>query len=90
MLRGSVWITQENDTQDIVLRTGDSWMVERDGLTILEAQSETMLDATGPAFAHALRNARPPAKRTADLWRRVRARLAQWYSLTPRRPIPHV
>ena len=27
--RGTVWITQENDTQDIVLRAGDNWVVER-------------------------------------------------------------
>ena len=27
--RGTVWITQENDTQDIVLRAGDTWVAER-------------------------------------------------------------
>ena len=88
--RGTVWITQENDTHDIVLRAGDTWMVERNGLTILEAQCETTLRATGPAFERALRKIRPQAKRASDFWRRVRARAAQWYSLTPRRPIPHV
>ena len=40
--RGSVWITQENDTQDVVLRAGDNWVIERNGLTLMEAQ----LDAT--------------------------------------------
>ena len=64
--RGSVWITQENDTRDIVLRAGDTWMVERSGLTILEAQRDTTICATGPAFVRSLRHARPPAKRAAD------------------------
>ena len=38
--RGTLWITQEDDTHDIVLRAGDIWMVERDGLTIVEAQND--------------------------------------------------
>ena len=33
--RGTVWITQEHDTQDVVLRAGDTWVVERNGLTLL-------------------------------------------------------
>ena len=45
--RGTVWITQENDTQDIVLRAGDTWAVERNGLTILEAQSDVSLCVIG-------------------------------------------
>ena len=38
--RGTVWITQQNDTQDIVLRAGDNWVVERNGTTLVEAVSE--------------------------------------------------
>ena len=45
--RGSVWITQENDTKDIVLRAGDNWVVEKNGLTILEAQEDTTFCALG-------------------------------------------
>ena len=45
--RGTVWITQENDTQDIVLHSGDTWTVERNGLTILEAQGEVSLCVIG-------------------------------------------
>lgn len=40
--RGVVWITQERDPQDTVLRAGDNWLLERDGLTVIQAH----LDAT--------------------------------------------
>jgi hypothetical protein len=37
--RGTLWITLENDTRDIVLAAGDSYMIDRGGLTLVEAQS---------------------------------------------------
>ena len=37
--RGTLWITLENDTRDIVLAAGDSYTIERGGLTLIEAQS---------------------------------------------------
>jgi hypothetical protein len=36
--RGTLWVTQEKNPRDIVLRTGDNWVVERDGDTVIEAQ----------------------------------------------------
>ena len=48
--RGTLWITQENDTHDVVLGPGDVWMVERDGLTIIEAQNDASFRALGRAF----------------------------------------
>jgi hypothetical protein len=36
--RGIVWLTQEDDGKDVILRVGDNWMVERDGATVLESQ----------------------------------------------------
>jgi hypothetical protein len=45
--RGTLWITQENDPQDIVLRTGDNWAVERNGLTVVEAQEDAIFCVTG-------------------------------------------
>ena len=45
--RGTLWITQEDDPQDVVLRDGDSWVVERDGLTIVEAQGDAIFGVTG-------------------------------------------
>ncbi len=51
--RGTLWVTQENDTEDVVLRSGDVWMVERDGLTIIEAQNDASFRALGRAFEQA-------------------------------------
>ena len=39
--RGTLWITLENDTRDIVLEAGDSYMIDREGLTLVEAQRES-------------------------------------------------
>ena len=38
--RGTLWVTQDRDVRDVVLRAGDVWTVERDGLTLAEAQGE--------------------------------------------------
>ena len=48
--RGTLWITQEDDMHDVVLGPGDVWMVERDGLTIIEAQNDASFRALGRAF----------------------------------------
>jgi len=48
--RGTLWITQENDTHDVVLGPGDVWMVDRDGLTIIEAQNDASFRVLGRAF----------------------------------------
>ena len=45
--KGALWITQEHDTRDIVLRAGDVWTVERQGLTLLQAQGATVMCAVG-------------------------------------------
>src|SRR5215218_9872281 len=68
--RGTLWITQENDTQDVVLGPGDVWMVERDGLTIIEAQNEASFRALGPAFERELK-----AANAAPWWSRMIASL---------------
>ena len=51
--RGLVWITQQDDTRDVVLHGGDVWTVERDGLTLIEAQDATVLCIVGTAAASA-------------------------------------
>jgi len=45
--RGTLWITQEDDPHDVVLRTGDNWAVERNGLTVIEAQEDAIFCVTG-------------------------------------------
>jgi DUF2917 family protein len=44
---GSVWITQEHDPRDILLTAGESFILDRDGTTIVEAliDAEVALDA---------------------------------------------
>ena len=36
--RGTLWLTLEHDTRDIVLAAGDSFTIDRGGLTLVEAQ----------------------------------------------------
>jgi hypothetical protein len=47
--RGTLWITQDRDVRDVVLRTGDVWTIERDGLTLAEAQGAATFCVVGGA-----------------------------------------
>ncbi|HVO89247.1 MAG TPA: DUF2917 domain-containing protein [Casimicrobiaceae bacterium] len=47
LLRGTLWVTQHDDPQDIVLRDGDNWVVERNGRTVLEAQDDSVVCLVG-------------------------------------------
>jgi hypothetical protein len=38
---GGLWITLENDKRDIVLTAGDSYTIDRGGLTLVEAQDKS-------------------------------------------------
>jgi hypothetical protein len=88
--RGSVWITQENDTQDIVLRAGDTWVVEKNGLTILEAQENTTFCALGRQV-DALVVPQPGATPVpSPFGARVREALATFFAAPTRNPYPHV
>src|SRR4051794_41916728 len=59
--RGTVWITQENDTKDVILNAGDLWMVDHEGLTIIEAQNDASMQAGGPNFERATAGREPLA-----------------------------
>jgi len=39
-LAGAVWITQEGELDDVILEAGESFTVERDGLTVIQAVGE--------------------------------------------------
>ena len=83
--RGSVWITQENDTKDIVLHAGDNWVVEKNGLTILEAQEDTTFCALGRQLDTGS-SPRPAAHRVPSRFAtRVRDAFASFFR--PRRAI---
>jgi len=66
--RGTLWITEENDTHDIVLGPGDVWMVESHGLTIIEAQNDASFRALGRSFDRAWKAARA-AQCSSSRWR---------------------
>jgi hypothetical protein len=64
--RGTLWLTFEGDTRDVVLGVGDVFTVDRGGLTLIEAQDS----ATVCVMAHhveelRLRDGRP------SVWARV-------------------
>ena len=39
--RGTLWLTFERDTRDVVLTAGDSFTVDRPGLTLVQAHGRT-------------------------------------------------
>jgi Protein of unknown function (DUF2917) len=47
--KGMVWVTQERDRRDIVLRAGDVWTVERQGVTVIEAHGASIVCLVGEA-----------------------------------------
>jgi len=53
--RGTLWVTQDRDLQDIVLRVGDNWAVERDGDTVIEAQGSATFCIVAPYDAAPIR-----------------------------------
>jgi Protein of unknown function (DUF2917) len=87
--RGTVWITQEDDPQDIVLRTGDTWTVERNGLTILEAQGEVTLCVAGRRIERALGKHEAPAA-SASVWSAARDAIGAFFASPTRGPLPYV
>jgi len=83
--QGTLWITQEHDTQDIVLRTGDVWTVERHGLTLVEAQGNARVCVVG-ANVEALRR----KGNHSTLRERLRAwARSAWSSGSVQRPVPY-
>jgi hypothetical protein len=79
--RGEVWLTQERDPQDVVLRAGDSWVVERNGDTVIEAKRNARLRVIG-------RNVVPRESRTKVVSRWLTA-LTAWLGALERRRVPH-
>lgn len=53
--RGALWVTQQRDPKDIVLRVGDSWAVERNGDTVVEALDDASFRMVTPHGAAPIR-----------------------------------
>ncbi len=58
--RGTLWVTQDRDVRDVVLRAGDVWTVEREGLTLAEAQGDATFCLLGGAARRVSRPGVPP------------------------------
>jgi hypothetical protein len=83
VLRGTLWVTQERRHEDVILRAGDVWMVERNGATVIEAQDAARLYVAGRQLAAPPRRSGAPARGWGE-------RFGQLLSLVPRRPLPYV
>lgn len=57
--RGAVWITQDNDLRDVVLASGESFMLEQPELAIVQAFDAAEIVVSPPAQAFP-----PPAQPT--------------------------
>jgi DUF2917 family protein len=68
--RGAVWLTMEHDTRDIILSAGDSFTIDRDGLTLMQAQGVAAVCALGAAEAVRVRPPRPTFVQRARQWLR--------------------
>lgn len=77
--RGMLWITQDRDVRDVVLRAGDVWAVERDGLTLVEAQGAATFCLVGGVARRVRTSANQPT---------YPQRLAVWFAaLAARMPV---
>jgi len=84
--RGTLWITQEGDPQDVVLRAGDSWAVKRNGLTVVEAQD----DASFWVIGHRMESGEVGrAGRRASPWAATQHAFAAFFALPTRNPVPY-
>ena len=82
--RGTLWITQDRTARDTVLRTGDSWAVERDGATVVEAQERATFAIVAPRPARPIRvPARP------GVGSRLVRGVAAWLSPPPGHRAPY-
>ena len=84
--RGTLWVTQDRDRRDIVLGPGDTWTIERHGLTVAEAQGDAAVLVIGNGLVDA--SVRSRRLRWQD-------RLASWLEQVAerhlrRRWVPHV
>ncbi len=87
VLRGHAWLTQHRDPRDIVLSAGDSWTIERDGVTLVEAAGDAALRVVGPGGSAARVRAATPAPPLPD---RIRAGLkAVAAAFAPPRQVPY-
>jgi hypothetical protein len=86
--RGTLWVTQEHDTQDIVLRPGDNWAIERNGTTLVQAQQDATFCVLGRYLEPRVVPAWRRAHSRAGTWRGIRAFAVAQFLAPMRRMVP--
>ena len=71
---GTVWITQDGDPRDIVLRPGESVVLERSTPTIVQAFEPSLITIADPKPAHRTMPATSWLGRLRDATERLQAR----------------
>lgn len=82
VMRGTVWLTEERQRADVVLRAGDNFVVETDGKTVVEARHGARFTIAG----HEGKDLKLP--RCAPALARFATMLSSW--LTPPRQVPYL
>ena len=83
--RGTLWLTEENNRNDVVLRAGDNWLVESNGDTVVEAQNDVTFCVVGRNAASL--KLPPRAKLQPGLLTRLAILVARF--ATPPRQLPY-
>jgi hypothetical protein len=77
---GSLWITMEDDSRDIFLRPGDAWRIDRDGLTLVQAEEPSTVVLTEAI----------PRRRAVTAWMRAAARaIGHWLGAYAGKWVPY-
>ena len=66
--RGTVWVTQQDDREDVVLTAGDAWTIEHYGLTVVEARGDVEITLVGSSFGARVRSSRVPWRERLATW----------------------
>ena len=69
--RGVLWITLQDDTRDVIVAAGDAFTIDRDGLTLVEAQDAATVCVMALQAVDVRRGPGRP---------RLAARIAAWLS----------
>jgi hypothetical protein len=66
-LRGRIWITEAGCGDDIVLEAGDSYVISRDGVVLVQALRQAFVGVGSPIARHAGRGIVPGVKPREDV-----------------------
>ena len=69
---GTVWITQEGDSRDVLLNAGERFILDRDGKTLVSGIGEAILAVRPPASGSDRRHLRiGPRGKARTVWLRA-------------------